>query len=668
MSNGHIADDAGAVLPAFDARYLAERRGDMPYAFPHYETLDAWERRAEWLREHLQASLGLLPGRERHPLNPRVLDSISYDDYVMDKVAFESLPGFLCTGNLYRPHRIAGRCPGILNPHGHWQRGRLEHQPHGSIRARCVTFARMGMVAFSYDMVGYNDSLQLANHHFASRRGALWGLSSMALQTWNSLRAVDYLTELDYVDPDLLGCTGESGGGTQTFMVAALDPRLKVLAPVNMISAHFQGGCTCENTPGLRTHTDNVEIGALAAPRPMLLVSATGDWTANTPTVEYPAIRSIYRLYDAENRLASVQVDAEHNYNAESRAAVYRWFARWLLGDEELGRDAERPFLVEPDERMRVFPSAELPQNALHSEQLEHLFVANARAHLDALLPSTPHALQSLRTITTRRLTHVLDTSWPDAGTVLAEWGADSRRADWLERPISLGRAGAGERIPGTLFRPLQAKPEHSVLLVHGEGREGLYDAYGGPGETIRRLLANDWEVLAIDPFGTGTLPAGALVRNDRDWFWSTFNPPLLGLRVQDLLTAMAFLDAHGGNDTPALVGLGTAGPWVLLAAALSPTRCAVVADVQCLDDLEDDATLVGELFAPLLRAYGDLRVAAALVAPRPLLLANTHGRFPMQWPQAAYEASHSLAHLSETPEGMDPEALLWWLQDALDA
>ncbi|MHB1296710.1 MAG: alpha/beta hydrolase family protein [Anaerolineae bacterium] len=659
--------DAAGLLPEIDARYLAERRGDTVYTFPVYENLDAWERRSDWLREHLQATLGLLPPPERYPLNPRVLGSITYDDYVMDKVAFESLPGFFCTGNLYRPRHLEGRCPGILNPHGHWPQGRLAHEPVGSVRARCVTFARMGMVAFSYDMVGYNDSLQVPNHHLASQRGALWGFTSMALQTWNSLRAVDYLIELDYVDPDLLGCTGESGGGTQTFMVAVLDPRLKVLAPVNMISAHFQGGCTCENTPGLRTHTYNVEIAALAAPRPMLIVSATGDWTVHTPQVEYPAIRSIYHLYDAEKRLDWVQVDAEHNYNAESRAAVYRWFARWLLGDEARGRDVERPFAVETDERMRVFPTGELPAGALRSDQLEHAFAANARAHLAALLPSDPESLHKLRTLSRRRLTHVLDACWPDADTVVAVWGAKSAHEDWVEQDIALGRAGLGDRIAGALYCPRESAPERSVLLAHGEGREGLYDGYGGPGETIRMLLADDWQVLAIDPFGAGPLPAGALARNDRDWFWSTFNPPLLGLRVQDIMTALAFLSERGAGGIPALLGLGAAGPWALLAAALSPARCAVVADVQCLDDLEDDATLVGNLFAPLLRAYGDLRVPAALVAPRPLLLANTHGRFPMHWPQAAYGASRSLALLNETPERLDDEALLWWLQSALE-
>ena len=330
-----------------DQRYLATRHGDRPYQMPNYDTLNAWQSRTTWLRQHLLAVQGLWPLPERAPLKAQITSKIVHDDYTIEAVYFESWPGFYCTGNLYRPRGKQGPFPAILNPHGHWEHGRLEHQPLGSVRARCITFARMGMVALAVDMVGTNDSLQVPQHHFATLRGALWGLSSLALQTWNSIRAIDYLVSLPDVDPERIGCAGASGGATQTLLLAAADDRVKVLTPVNMISAHFQGGCHCENLPGLRTQTFNVEIGALVAPRPMLMVSATGDWTVNTPKVEYPAIRHIYQLHNAEERLAWAQVDAPHNFNAESREHVYRWFARWFL-DQELEGPIEQPFCGRP--------------------------------------------------------------------------------------------------------------------------------------------------------------------------------------------------------------------------------------------------------------------------------------------------------------------------------
>src|SRR5262249_22583880 len=241
---------------------------------------------------------------------------------------FESLPGFYVTGNLYRPTGD-GPFPAILAPHGHWSYGRFENTAVMSMPARAINLARQGFVVLTYDMIGYNDSRQLT-HQFDGRRERLWGLTLAGLQLWNSIRSVDFLESLPEVDRTRIGCTGESGGGTQTFLLAAVDPRIKVAAPVNMISMHFQGGGLCENPPALRFDTNNRELAATIAPRPLLMVSATGDWTNETLEVEYPAMRRFYALYGAENRVQAVRIDAPHNFNQASREAVYAWMARWL--------------------------------------------------------------------------------------------------------------------------------------------------------------------------------------------------------------------------------------------------------------------------------------------------------------------------------------------------
>jgi dienelactone hydrolase len=288
-------DDVAAI----DARHMAHRCGSQILIPPAYASLRTWEERAAVLRDHIAAVTGLLPRPELHPRWIRVTPASKGPDYGVDRVALLGPSGLACTGNLYRPARQTHPAPAILNPHGHWDSGRLEHSEAASVRARCITFARMGMFALSYDMVGYNDSLQIPDHHFCSQRGALWGLTSLILQTWNSLLALEFLCSLDGIDAYRIGCTGASGGASQALLLAALDERIAVTAPVNMISAHFQGGCECENTPGLRVETNNIEIAALAAPRPMLMVSATGDWTCDSPRVEYPALRQIYSLYGA---------------------------------------------------------------------------------------------------------------------------------------------------------------------------------------------------------------------------------------------------------------------------------------------------------------------------------------------------------------------------------
>ena len=204
---------------------------------------------------------------------------------------------------------------------------------------RAINLARQGFVVFTYDAIGYNDSRQLP-HTFDGRRERLWGLSLGGLQLWNSIRSIDFLETLPEVRRDAIGATGESGGGTQTFLLSAVDPRIQVAAPVNMISLQMQGGCLCENLPGLRLDTTNVEIAATIAPRPLLMVAATGDWTRATLREEYPAMRRIYGLLDAASRVEAVQFDAPHNYNRDSREAVYAWMARWL---QHAPADTKRP-------------------------------------------------------------------------------------------------------------------------------------------------------------------------------------------------------------------------------------------------------------------------------------------------------------------------------------
>ena len=209
-------------------------------------------------------------------------------------------------------------------------------------------------------MVGYNDSQQLP-HTFGDRRENLWGLSLAGLQLWNGIRALDFLETLPYVRRDALAATGESGGGTQTFLLAAVDSRVKVAVPVNMISLHMQGGCLCENPPGLRLDLTNVEIAATIAPRPMLMVSATGDWTAETMEVEYPAVRAVYELFGAADRVQAVRMTAEHNYNKDSREAMYAWMARWLQQAAPDVKVPERPFTVEPLSDLLVFHQRAVP-------------------------------------------------------------------------------------------------------------------------------------------------------------------------------------------------------------------------------------------------------------------------------------------------------------------
>ena len=371
------------MLPAIAGGQSGQYRTlDDRFPAPAFASRAEWDLRAAYVREHIVASAGLLPLPDKAPLNPVVFDELKRDGYSVSKVYFESLPGFFVTGNLYRPAG-EGPFPAVLSAHGHWTYGRFENSPLVSGPGRAITLARQGFVVFAYDMIGYNDSRQLT-HTFGGPREHLWGLSLAGLQLWNSMRSLDFLESLPYVKRGAIGITGESGGGTQTFMLAAADARVAAAVPVNMISLHMQGGCLCENLPGLRLDTTNVEIAATIAPRPMLMISATGDWTSETLELEYPAVRAIYTLAGAPDRVHAVRFTADHNYNKDSREAMYGWMARWLKGSPSADRVPEPSFTPDALPALLVFHGRPLPDRAVTAEQLTGSWIDGAKRQLAA--------------------------------------------------------------------------------------------------------------------------------------------------------------------------------------------------------------------------------------------------------------------------------------------
>ncbi|NLC56640.1 MAG: hypothetical protein GX774_07390 [Armatimonadetes bacterium] len=627
----------------YDRRAAVVRHLNVHYPVPEFGSLSEWKARARELRAHILACAGLLPAPERCPLTPIVTGYIEGDDYTIERVAIQTLPGFWLGGNLYRPKGKTGPFPGIANPHGHWQTGRIEHQELGSIPARCITFARMGCVAFAYDMIGYNDTDQVP-HTFGGDREALWGISLGGLQLWNSIRVLDYLESLPDVDRRRLACTGASGGGTQTFLLSAVDDRVKVAAPVNMISLHMQGGCLCENMPNLRVDCTNVEIGALMAPRPLLMVAATGDWTKNTPTEEFPAIQSVYRLMGAEDRVQYVRFDAPHNYNLASREAVYAWFGRWLLGITDPEQLRERPFPLENPRDLRTFPGTERPEGRLGPAELTQSLIQRSEAQLAAAWPRDRESLRQFRATYLPVLRHSLGAEVPSPGEVVAEAAAEPQVCGRVRAErLFLGRKGRGERVPALLLtRADRTRPAPGVVAVSPEGIAGCYDtATGQPVPLIQSLLGKGRAVLLLDAFLTGEsrAPESRAKEIGEIKFFTTYNRTDTDNRVQDILTALAYLRQRREVSRVQLVGTGVAGLWGLLACALDTKVEAAALDLAGFDP-EDDACYLETLWVPGLRRAGDLRTAAALCAPRRLLLHGASPNFPAERLREAYTAA----------------------------
>ncbi len=466
-----------SIEPSSDRRRAETRTNWEGADFQAPESAEAWRDRAAHLREQMLVTLGLWPMFPKTPLNPVIGGKLDRGDYTIEKVVLETFPGFTLSGNLYRPAHSNGRIPALLCPHGHWDDGRVNPE----VQQRCIRWAKLGCVVFMYDMVGYNDSKPFT-HVFLNARLRRWGLSLPTLQTWNSIRALDWLSGLPDVDAARIGCTGESGGGTQTFLLTALDERIKVSGPVVMVSDTFQGGCVCENAAGLRLGTDNVEFAAMCAPRPLIMVGASGDWTAKTMSRAYPAIRGVYSLVGSPDRVTAQVFDFPHNYNKTTRNAVYAFMARWLLGIDDSQKTLEGEQKPEKPEDLFTFSKASpAPAGRKTPEQLESYLIETMGRSLDELMPDSAGATRweaARRMLMTSLKVRVgLVNPTPEELTS-REVRRLNRDAITIVHSV-VGRRSAGDQIP--VVRLMPAHPNGRLtILASTRGKAVLATADGG--------------------------------------------------------------------------------------------------------------------------------------------------------------------------------------------
>jgi hypothetical protein len=333
---------------------------DTVHLFEPPARLEEWKQRRFELYVQVLVAAGLWPLRSSFP-EPTLRGPVERDGYVVWKLSFASMPGHYVTGNLYEPKGDVKA--GVLSPHGHWDGGRFselaneEGNDRWPIQARCAQLARMGCVVLNYDMVGYGDSTAIPHEALADADAILDGASLMGLHLWNSLCAFHVLRARHGVRR--VGMTGASGGGTQTFLTCAVGEWIDAAFPAVMVSNRMQGGCACENAPYLRLGTDNVELAALFAPRPLAL-SGANDWTVAIETEGLPELKKLWGLYGAANQVtARCWPELPHNFGHESRAMMYAWFNEHLeLGAGEI---VEAPIVPLTRAEMSVF-DAEHPR------------------------------------------------------------------------------------------------------------------------------------------------------------------------------------------------------------------------------------------------------------------------------------------------------------------
>ena len=649
-----------SVAPPPDPRRTRIRTLDDGAGFRPPSTLEAWEARARALREQILVTLGLWPTLAKTPLHPQVHGKVGRDGYTIEKVLLETFPGFILAGNVYRPTGKPGRLPAMLCPHGHAAEGRADVD----VQHRCIRWAKLGCVVFTYDMVGFADSKPFG-HAFLNDRLRRWGLSLATLQTWNSIRALDWITSLPDVDPARVGCTGESGGGTQTFLLAAIDDRVKITAPVVMVSDKMQGGSPCENAAGLRIGTDNVEIAALTAPRPMKLIGATGDWTAATMSDAFPKIRDVYSLYGMPDRVAAEVFDFPHNYNQTSRNAVYPFMARWLLGIEDSAATKEGPQVPEKPEVLYAFdPSHPAPASLKTPAQLESYLIEAIAKEIQVMGPSHgPSAWEAasrlLKTIHRIRIA----IANPGAGEIDQFDVRTVRRPRLIATHHLVGRKSTGERI--AVIRFLPSRPTSRLTVISAErGKDDLIASDGSPIPLVRRLLERGQTVIGFDPIFVGESVdsmAPATRRPDTEHF-DTYNPALATDQMQDLATVIAWASALPKIHEVNIIARGAAGPQALAVRPLLTGVARTVIDMDHFDAGDASGTFPPAFDIPGIFQFGGFEMAAAFCSPEPLWIHSTGPKFNTTWATQSFALADSIHLLRINTGRIEPDKLVRWI------
>lgn len=642
--------------------------------FKPYESKDEWLKRREALRQQIVVAAGLWPMPPKGDLKPQVYGKQVRDGYSIEKVVLETFPGFYLSGNLFRPapwvpaqgvdpdvkarrdawekNRSAEKKPAILCPHGHWKDGRFEPE----VQKRCKQLARMGAVVFLYDMVGRADSTPFG-HAFLDRQIDLMGFSLFALQTWDSIRALDFLSALPDVDTERVACTGASGGGTQTFILAAIDDRVKVAAPIVMVSQDMQGGCSCENASGLRIGTDNSEIAALFAPKPQVFVCAH-DWTWEFLTKGFPEVQGTYKLFGAEDKVEAEVYDFPHNYNQTTRERVYAFLSKHLF-DSDPALSKELPLEAEAFETISTWDADHpRPAGAVDVERLKKYLAGMVAEQALQFRPTTKDAWSSTREELASALARRLALNTPARPAQVVKVDQDQNVAH-----LRFG-SGPTPRVRGEMFLPPKDQWKADTLIVHPDGVAGLTGEDGAPNDLVKQFVAKGHAVLVIDPYlvGENRNPFAASAPAGISHF-TCYNRSATAERVQDITDALAILQEHSEKRPVNLIGLGSVGPLCLLARTQAPFVAKTAIDANQFD-YRADADLPGEQVLPGIVRLGGLRAVGCLAAPGRLFLHNTGDGLDTTWIVEAYRLEGAEKKLSVSRQAASVEQIVTALSD----
>jgi len=575
----------------------------------------------ERLRQFFVAQLGGFP--ERTPLEPQVVGQIQRDGYRVEKIVFQSQPRHYVTAALYLPD-AKPPYPGVLVPCGHSDNGKAMD----AYQRACILLAKNGMAALCYDPIDQGERFQLLDpkgkplvrgttaHSLVGVGSALVGRNTATFRVWDGMRAIDYLETRPEIDPKRIGCTGNSGGGTLTSYLMALDGRIQAAAPSCYLTSLRRlvetiGPQDAEQNihAQIAYGMDHADYVLMRAPRPTLMCVATRDFfDIGGAWDSFRQAKRFYGRFGFPERVDLVETDAQHGFSPVLRTGATRWMRRWLLGADDAITETESPVL--PDKELQCTPEGQVMRLPgarsvydLNLDLEKQLAEARKRFWKEN---SRKAALEEVRRITGIRPPYT-------AGRVQCDnLGFIERQGFSIDKLVL--RPEPGIRLPALFFSPKKPTgPTVPVLYLHAAGKE--VDA--GPGGPIEKLVAEGHAVLAVDLRGMGETKAAGksemaayLGPEWTDAFLAyMLDTSYLAMRTKDILACAEFLagyDAPGGiavsprqseglvQPAPAtrrkvhLVSIGRTGPAALHAAALEPDRFASVTLTNCLRSWSD--------------------------------------------------------------------------------
>ncbi len=638
---------AGEMLPDYLNRAAFALLDQRQRTVAAISTSGDLAKRRAYVRERMLAELGGLP--ERTPLNARVVGALDREGYRVEKVIFESQPHFYVTGNLYVPTRGRPPYPAVLLPLGHERGGKSNADWQHVV----VSLARRGFVCFTWDPLGQGERSQFYDADFESSElgetayttehtmvGAqclLVGDNLARYTIWDGIRALDYLLSRPEVDPTRVACTGNSGGGTHTSYLSALDDRIQVAAPSCYITSWRRllesiGPQDAEQCllPFLKDGLDHADFADAFAPKPYLILSAVRDFFSISGAREsFAEAGRVYAGLGAPGKLKMFEADDTHGYRLLRREAAYNWLSLWLKGRED--HSPEQKVQLEPDEALRCTDSGQVSVS-LGGESVYSLNLKRADEGRPRRAPTSTAEAAAATERDARRLT-AFDPRIDDLH--VRPFGRVEAKGYTLEKMVYESEPGI--IVPALLFLPEGAAAKKpAVVYVNERGKAAGW----GDGGDIKHFLGRGFVVLALDPRGWGETRPGQNPDEDNATYRMFGNYPdamralligktLVGMRAEDIYRGVDLLASRPEVDAARIDGFGVgAGALALLHEAVLDRRISALALDHMLVSYRSVAAhrvhhdIYESMIPGVLKAY-DLPDLVAAMAPRPVWLVD---------------------------------------------